>query len=121
MEGAAKGIVTQPLYLDLMIPEGGKLIHPVPNSHRGFIYAYRGEISVNKPENGVSQVLNEGELGVLGAGDHVELQNNKGPSQLLLLAATPLNEPIARFDPFVMNTQDEILKAVNDYRAGRFD
>lgn len=41
------------------------------------------------------------------------------PLQVMLLAAKPLNEPVARYGPFVMNTREEIIEAVNDYNAGR--
>jgi len=60
-------------------------------------------------------------MGILSDGNSVELEGGNGSNQLLLLAARPLKESIARFGPFVMNTQEEILQAVEDFRTGHFD
>ena len=120
MEGAVKGIVTQPLYLDLRIPKNVSFNQSVPEKHQAFIYVYRGQITVSNSGNGGGLDLKAGELGVLGSGNSVELQGGQEMSQLLLLAATPLHEPIARYGPFVMNTQEEIIQAVEDFRTDRF-
>jgi len=59
-------------------------------------------------------------LGVLGDGDAVMLQAGAAPARCLLIAARRLAEPVARYGPFVMNTQAEIVQAFDDYRANRF-
>ena len=120
MEGAARGIVTEPLYLDLTVPEGAKFVHPIPEGHQAFIYTYGEHIKVNRSDR-LGPDLKEGEMGILSDGNSVELEGGAGSSQLLLLAAKPLKEPIARYGPFVMNTQEEILQAVKDFRSGQFD
>ena len=61
-------------------------------------------------------------MGVLGAGDAVELAapaGNAGETQVLLLGGVPLNEPVVQHGPFVMNTEAEIAAAIRDYQAGR--
>jgi redox-sensitive bicupin YhaK (pirin superfamily) len=53
------------------------------------------------------------------AADGVVLQAGGEPARVLLIAGKPLNEPIAQYGPFVMNTQEEIYQALADYRDGR--
>jgi redox-sensitive bicupin YhaK (pirin superfamily) len=55
-------------------------------------------------------------------GGEVRIENPsdaKAPLELLLIAGAPLNEPVARYGPFVMNTHDEIRQAIEDYQLGR--
>jgi redox-sensitive bicupin YhaK (pirin superfamily) len=59
-------------------------------------------------------------MAVLGSGDHLELLAGAEGARLLLIAGLPLREPVARYGPFVMNTQAEIQQAFVDYREGRF-
>jgi quercetin 2,3-dioxygenase len=64
----------------------------------------------------------DGQLAVLAAGDSVRLRAAEGanqPARLLLLAGVPLNEPVARYGPFVMNTPQEIQQAFRDYQSGK--
>jgi hypothetical protein len=56
---------------------------------------------------------------MLGEGDAVRLRGAAGGGRLLLLAGVPIKEPVARYGPFVMNTQDEIVQAVRDYQSGK--
>ena len=60
---------------------------------------------------------------ILGDGDAVEVSNAAdatAPARLLVLGGEPLNEPVARYGPFVMNTEAEIHQAIDDFRSGRF-
>jgi redox-sensitive bicupin YhaK (pirin superfamily) len=66
--------------------------------------------------------VTDGQLAILGDGEAARLRGPEQPGQharLLLLAGTPLREPVARYGPFVMNTKQQLLDAVDDFRSGR--
>jgi redox-sensitive bicupin YhaK (pirin superfamily) len=84
----------------------------------GLVYVFEGCARVGNQ----GATVRDGQLAILGEGDTVRLrgpEGNEAHGRLLLLAGTPLREPVARYGPFVMNTQQEILQAFNDYRSGR--
>ena len=114
--GAVQREGTEPLYLDVELPEGASFEQALPAGHNAFIYVFRGEAVVEG--RGVPQtrmaILDNAE----GA-DGVVIKAAK-PTRLLLIAGRPLREPIAQYGPFVMNTQAELHQAVEDFRAGRF-
>lgn len=114
VSGAVQREATQPLYLDLHVAAGKRFAQPLPAEHNAFVYVYRGQVAVNAAE------VPAGRMAILrNEGDGVALQ--AGPdSRALLIAGRPLNEPIVQYGPFVMNTQQEIFQAVEDFRAGRF-
>ena len=112
--GAVKQIAVQPLYFDITLPPGGHLDHSIPVSHAAFIHLIEGRVSIE------CQEVLPGSLAVLGEGDHLNAQAGEDGARLLLIAGKPINEPVARSGPFVMNTEEEIRQAYDDYRSGRF-
>ena len=109
-------VTTEPLYVDVHIDKGGKASVPTPPGHNAFVYVYDGSVSViAKPNRKVSR----GEIALLGEGDQLAVQADEN-ARLILVAGRPLNEPIARYGPFVMNTEQEIRQAMLDRQAGRF-
>ncbi len=112
--GAVQREATRPLYLDLIFPEGGgSFSQPLPETHNAFIYVYRGSVQVaGTPvqRQRMAILANEGDGITLDAG---------GPARALLIAGQPLREPIAQYGPFVMNTRDELIQAVDDFQNGR--
>ena len=70
--------------------------------------------------NGNPVCLGAGELGILSHGERLTLRSAAAGARFLLIAGRPLNEPVARGGPFVMNTKAEVRQAFADYEAGRF-
>jgi redox-sensitive bicupin YhaK (pirin superfamily) len=114
--GPVEGIATSPLYLDVRVPAGVDYRHPIPATHNALAYVFEGEGEVG------GERISSGELAVLSRGDGVDAPVSAGARgiRLLLLAARPLDEPISRYGPFVMNTRSEIEQAFEDYRRGTF-
>ncbi|TDI44488.1 MAG: pirin family protein [Acidobacteria bacterium] len=114
--GPVEGIATSPLYVDVAVPKDSECVIPVPREHNGFVYVFDGEGVVGE------KLLAAGQLGVLSRGqsEAVRLVTTAQPMRLLLLAAKPLDEPMARQGPFVMNTREEIHEAFEDYKRGTF-
>lgn len=113
--GAVTRAVTQPLYLDVHLPAGTDFAHLLPAGHNAFVVVYRGAVDI------AGQRVPEKQLAILDndtAADGVRFSAQED-SRLLLIAGQPLNEPIAQYGPFVMNTEQEIYQAINDYRSGR--
>ena len=113
--GPAKGFV-DPIYLDIELIKGKNFIYTIPPSHNAFIYLVAGEIKIGNEAHGK---LKSSTLINLKNGDKLEISAVE-KSKFLVIAGKPINEPIARGGPFVMNTKQEILKAVQDYHSGNF-
>ena len=115
--GAIERQVTEPLYLDIHLQAGQSFTQPLPAAHNAFVCVYRGEVSVEGTQIGERKmaILDNDENS-----DGVTLSAGQAPARALLIAGKPLNEPIAQYGPFVMNTQQQIHEAVNDFQNGRF-
>jgi len=114
--GAVSREITEPLYLDIHLPAGAEFSTALPASHNAFIYVYRGAVTVDE-ERVESRRM--GILNNLPDSDGVTL-SAKEDARLILVAGKPLNEPIVQYGPFVMNTQQEIHRALNDFNNGQF-
>jgi redox-sensitive bicupin YhaK (pirin superfamily) len=116
IDGAVQREGTEPLYLDIELPEGASFEQPLPRGHNAFIYVFRGDVVIEGKGVGPARmaILDNAEQA-----DGVRIKAGTA-SRLLLIAGRPLNEPIAQYGPFVMNTQAELFQAVEDFRAGRF-
>ncbi len=104
---------TEPLYLDIHMPAGAAFSTPLPASHNAFVYVYRGEVEIGATRLAAQR------MGILtNDGDGVAI-NAATDARLILIAGRPLGEPIVQYGPFVMNTQDQIHQALDDFRSGR--
>lgn len=104
----------QPLYIDVTLNAGAALTQKIDAGHSAFLYVYEGRVKVGE------SVLESGMLGVLENGDEVTVQGEAEGTKFILLSAQPIDEPVARQGPFVMNTQNEIRQAIIDFTEGRF-
>lgn len=136
---------TEPLFLDIHLPAGASFSTPLPVTHNAFVYVYRGEAGIGETRvaaqhmgilgnqgDGVSLSASNGHETTpdrhvsslsrsAGEGTNESLRESRvNDTRLILLAGKPLNEPIVQYGPFVMNTQEEIHQALDDYRNGRF-
>jgi quercetin 2,3-dioxygenase len=113
--GAVTRETTAPVYLDLHLASGSRFEQALPATHNAFVYVYRGEVNIG------SQRVPAGRMALLAntAGSDGVVIEAGADAKALLIAGRPLNEPIAQYGPFVMNTKDEIYQALNDFRDGR--
>lgn len=118
--GAITRPVTEPVYLDVDLPAGQDFAQALPAGHNAFIYVYRGEVSVGAGDDrAVVEAQRMGVLDNAGQADGV-IVRAEADARFLLIAGRPLNEPIAQYGPFVMNTQEQIYQTLADFRDGRF-
>jgi redox-sensitive bicupin YhaK (pirin superfamily) len=116
--GAIQREHTEPLYLDLHFPAAGGIVfeQPLPALHNAFVYVYRGGLEVAQGSKTADVPIKR--MAVLtNSGDGVVLRAEAN-TRAILIAGKPLNEPIAQYGPFVMNTREELVQAVDDFRAG---
>jgi quercetin 2,3-dioxygenase len=113
--------ITPIMYLHFKLERGSRIVLPVPKEYNVFAYVIQGK-SVFEPTD--SNKVERGNLVIFDTdGKKVYIQaveDSKIPFEVLLIGGVPLREPITRYGPFVMNTQQEIYKAIEDYINGKF-
>jgi quercetin 2,3-dioxygenase len=118
VDGPIQGLSTEPLYLDVALPAGGVFSQPVKPGHHAFVYAYEGDLLIG--EGASARRLKTQAAGVVSDGDVLQVSAGEQGARFILLAGHPLNEPVAQYGPFVMNTSEEIEQAIVDFQSGRF-
>ena len=102
------------MYLHVRLAAGAKFTQAIPENYNAFAFLINGEATFG------DRVGRENDMVLFARdGDSVTITTEKG-AELLLIGGVPLNEPIARYGPFVMNTMGEIRQAMIDYQTGRF-
>ncbi len=115
VQGAVLREVTEPLYLDIHLPAGAEFSTAIPNTHNAFIYVYRGAAQVGGTTVGLQR------MAILANAEAVDGLSVSAAldTRLILVAGKPLHEEIVQYGPFVMNTQQQIHEALNDFRDGK--
>ena len=103
------------VYQDWTIDAGADVTTALAREQQGLVYVFQGSVRVGDEDKEVR----DGQMALLGPGDVVRFRGVEGGGRLLLLAGVPVAEPVARYGPFVMNTQEELVEAVRDYQSGR--
>lgn len=98
-------------YIHYRMEEDSHLDHKVGRDLNAMVYVFGGEIEIN------GKTVEDGQLALLDEGDTIDIASKTG-GEFLILAGPEINEPIARYGPFVMNTRQEIHQAVIDYQNG---
>ena len=121
MVGGARGpvrdIMTDPEYLDVRVPADSRFSLPTPRGRTVFAYVFEGSGSFG-PEG--SAPVGSGKAVLFGDGDEVVAITGKGPFRFLLVSGRALGEPIAWRGPIVMNTEEELRRAFQEYQDGTF-
>jgi len=112
--GPVTEIAADPTYLDVSLEKGFKFSISIPSDHTVFAYLYSGSADL------CGSQVNSTRLVIFGEGNSIEVLAGAEGAKFLLISGKPLGEPIARYGPFVMNTQEEINQALTDLRNGTF-
>ncbi len=104
--------ITPIVYQDWTLDAGGDVEIALAPEQRAVVYAFQGAVELGGRE------VRDGQLAVLGEGEVVRLRSTSG-GRVLLLAGVPHREPVARYGPFVMNTEAELVQAVRDFQSGK--
>ena len=133
-EGPVRDIVIDPEYIDVTVPPETTYRHPTKKGHTVFAYVIEGKgffCTEKKPFSYEVQgtnyfdmarepFLDDGTLVLFEDGDEVFVSTEKQPARFLLMAGKPIGEPVAWYGPVVMNTQEELEVAFEEYREGTF-
>ena len=113
--------ITPIMYMHFKLESGSSIVQPIPKEYNVFAYIIKGKGIVERKNN--NKIIERGNLVIFDKyGKEVYIkavEDSKIPLELLLIGGIPIREPIARYGPFVMNTQQEIYEAIEDYRNGQ--
>jgi len=122
LKGAIQKPFTRPQYYDLHFQKDneGKVsfVHPLSEKTNAFVYVYEGSIKIGDEENLLT--IDQGIMAILDNSGQCVRMTCEGNAKAILIAGEPTNEPIEQYGPFVMNTREEILKAIKEYQNGTF-
>lgn len=115
VQGAVKEIAADPSYLDVKVPAGVTFKHSIPDGHTAFAYLFEGSAEFDSTTE-----VKAPRLVIFEEDGEVEVTAGENGARFLLISGKPLGEPVARYGPFVMNTEAEIEQALMDLRRGTF-
>jgi len=114
VRGPVAEVAAAPTYIDVSMPAGASFVQAIPRGHTAFAYVFEGGGIFCGEEVSASRLI------VFDDGDEVEIRASDDGLRFLLISGQPLDEPVARYGPFVMNTEEEIHHALQDLRRGTF-
>jgi len=133
--GPVEGVAADPRYLDISVPAGKRKTLPVELERHAFAYVFEGSGSFRSASQpfGVLTEKNDGgndilvreqtgnrSLVLFDSGDEVTVQAGDEGIRFLLVSGKPIEEPVAWYEPIVMNTQAELQQAFSELRSGTF-
>ncbi len=110
-----KDFPTDVLYLDIHFDNEGVFQQKLSKQHNAFLFVYRGTVNVVSKAQATPVTLHK--MAILHNEGHGVALTASAGSKVLLIAGQPLNEPIAQYGPFVMNTREELIQAITDFRS----
>jgi redox-sensitive bicupin YhaK (pirin superfamily) len=116
-QGPVRDVVIDPEYLDVTVPAGGEFSHDTRRGHTVLAYVIEGAAHFDKEK---SRRVENGSLCLYEDGDRCAIAAAGGPARFLLISGKPIREPVAWYGPIVMNTEDELETAFEEYRNGTF-
>ena len=134
VKGPVQGIVIDPEYLDIMVPSRSNFIHPVKRGHTVFAYVIEGKGYFDSERDSYAYeveganyfdfkrecFMDSETLILFGDGDEVTISTEEKAVRFLLISGKPIGEPVAWYGPIVMNTQEELRIAFEEYQNGTF-
>jgi quercetin 2,3-dioxygenase len=118
--GPVQGIAVAPVYMDVWVPPKKSFVHALDPAHTAFAYVFEGSAKFSVDEKEEKKLIDHPKLVVFGEGDSINVMTTDDPVRFLLVSGKPLDEPVARYGPFVMNTKQEIEQALVDLQRGTF-
>jgi quercetin 2,3-dioxygenase len=115
--GPVKDIVTDPEYLDVSVPPNAEFVHSVQHGHTVFAYVFDGKGFFDESR---TLSADNGAIILYDHGDEITVSTGKSPVRFLLVSGKPLNQPVAWYGPIVMNTEEELRIAFEEYENGTF-
>jgi redox-sensitive bicupin YhaK (pirin superfamily) len=112
--------VTPIAYQDWTLLPGARVVHTLPADYDVLVYVFDGAAVVG--EGSAARKVSDGQMATLGPGEEITLAcaaSATRAARFLVLGGVPLREPVARYGPFVMNTELEIRQALIDFQSGR--
>ena len=117
VEGPVRDIVTSPEYLDVSVPAKSRFSRSYKSSHNVFAYVIDGNGVFGEPDN---TPIGKENLIIFTDGDRIALTTTNESIRFLLVSGKPIREPVAWYGPIVMNTEEELRTAFEEYRKGTF-
>jgi len=134
VKGPVQDIVIDPEYLDITVPPKSNFTYPVKRGHTVFVYVIEGEGYFDQGRDAYAYeveganyfdfkrdcLMGSENLILFDEGDEVAISTKDQPVRFLFVSGKPIGEPVAWYGPIVMNTQEELRKAFEEYQNGTF-